>query len=282
MLVLRHGRRSARQLQTRLRADVGAADEGTLNRVLARRAAGRSWWAAAPAAESRAVERWSGCTPSRRARTRRACSLRGTGGFQKPPKSHSVSFAASHPGSVSAQPPASSPQRERGTLSVVVPLYNEEGNVPELLRRLVEILERVPDLDAYEIIAVDDGSKDGTLNALRAAAATLPQLVIVSPLAQLRPPDRRDRRARRGARRRGHPHGRRSAGPAGADPALRREMARGVRRRLRDPPRAARREPLQTVHRAPLLPDHRAADQRRDPGRHRRLPADEPARRRRA
>ncbi len=59
-------------------------------------------------------------------------------------------------------------------------MYNEEGNVPELLRRLVEILERVPDLDAYEIIAVDDGSKDGTLNALRAAAATLPQLVIVS------------------------------------------------------------------------------------------------------
>jgi dolichol-phosphate mannosyltransferase len=91
-----------------------------------------------------------------------------------------VSFAASHPGTVSTQPSASSPERARGTLSVVVPLYNEEGNVTELLRRLLEILARVPDLDAYEIIAVDDGSKDGTLGALRAAAAQVPQLVVVS------------------------------------------------------------------------------------------------------
>ncbi len=91
-----------------------------------------------------------------------------------------MSFAASHPGTLSTQPPASSPERERGTLSVVVPLYNEEGNVDELLRRLVDILERVPALDGYEIVVVDDGSRDGTLAALREAAGRLPQLVVVS------------------------------------------------------------------------------------------------------
>ena len=67
-----------------------------------------------------------------------------------------------------------------GTLSVVIPLFNEEANVPELLRRLVAILNGVPELDQYEIIAVDDGSRDGTLAALRRAMRSLPQLVVLS------------------------------------------------------------------------------------------------------
>ena len=63
---------------------------------------------------------------------------------------------------------------------MVVPLYNEEGNVAELLRRLVEVLETVPGIDAFEIVAVNDGSRDGTLAALRAQMAHVPQLVVVS------------------------------------------------------------------------------------------------------
>ncbi len=63
---------------------------------------------------------------------------------------------------------------------MVVPLFNEEGNVPELLGRLVTILDGVPALDGYEIVAVDDGSRDGTLAALRREAARIPQLVVVS------------------------------------------------------------------------------------------------------
>jgi glycosyltransferase involved in cell wall biosynthesis len=65
-------------------------------------------------------------------------------------------------------------------LSVVVPLYNEEGNVPELLRRIVTILSGVPGIERYEIIAVDDGSRDGTLEELRSAMSGLPQLVVLS------------------------------------------------------------------------------------------------------
>ncbi|GIV21116.1 MAG: hypothetical protein KatS3mg023_2867 [Armatimonadota bacterium] len=45
-------------------------------------------------------------------------------------------------------------------VSVVVPMYNEEANLPELHARLTKVLSR---LDApSEIIYVDDGSTDGT------------------------------------------------------------------------------------------------------------------------
>jgi glycosyltransferase involved in cell wall biosynthesis len=46
-------------------------------------------------------------------------------------------------------------------LSVVVPLYNEEGNVVLLHQRIVEALEKIG--KSYEIIFVDDGSKDATV-----------------------------------------------------------------------------------------------------------------------
>ena len=49
-------------------------------------------------------------------------------------------------------------------LSVVVPMYNEEEVVDAFFERIVPILEGVsPD---YELICVDDGSRDGTFEAL--------------------------------------------------------------------------------------------------------------------
>ncbi len=50
-------------------------------------------------------------------------------------------------------------------LSVVVPLYNEEGNVRELHRKIREAVEKIG--RPFEIIFVDDGSKDGTLEAAK-------------------------------------------------------------------------------------------------------------------
>ncbi len=49
--------------------------------------------------------------------------------------------------------------------SVVIPIYNEEENIPELHRRLTTVLEKLCDdegysVDSYEIIMVDDGSTD--------------------------------------------------------------------------------------------------------------------------
>ena len=61
-------------------------------------------------------------------------------------------------------------------VSVVVPVYEEEQNLPELLDRLRKVGET---LGPYELILVNDGSKDRSLEILRQAAATLPQLVVV-------------------------------------------------------------------------------------------------------
>ena len=50
-------------------------------------------------------------------------------------------------------------------LSVVVPVFNEAGNIEALLARLTPVLERV--VDSHEIIFVDDGSSDQTMATLR-------------------------------------------------------------------------------------------------------------------
>ncbi|MBV8581682.1 MAG: glycosyltransferase family 2 protein [Candidatus Eremiobacteraeota bacterium] len=57
------------------------------------------------------------------------------------------------------------------TLSIVVPLFNEAANVDELLRRITEVVRglRVAPAD-YEVILVDDGSRDATLEKLLDAA----------------------------------------------------------------------------------------------------------------
>lgn len=46
-------------------------------------------------------------------------------------------------------------------LSIVVPLYNEEGNVRELHRKIVEAVQKIG--RPFEVIFIDDGSKDGTV-----------------------------------------------------------------------------------------------------------------------
>lgn len=52
------------------------------------------------------------------------------------------------------------------TFSVVVPLYNEAANVAPLLERIEALATSEPGT-AYEIVLVNDGSTDGTLEAIR-------------------------------------------------------------------------------------------------------------------
>jgi glycosyltransferase involved in cell wall biosynthesis len=54
---------------------------------------------------------------------------------------------------------------EKPYLSVVVPLYNEEGNVRELHKRILESCQKLG--KSFEIIFVDDGSEDGTIEQCR-------------------------------------------------------------------------------------------------------------------
>ena len=56
--------------------------------------------------------------------------------------------------------------RPRALLSVVLPCFNEEAVLRETHRRLVSTFEGVPELD-FELVYVDDGSHDATLNLLR-------------------------------------------------------------------------------------------------------------------
>lgn len=66
------------------------------------------------------------------------------------------------------------------TISVVVPLYNEESNVAPLVERIVTILERLPDRPEYEIVLVNDGSSDGTLASIRSEMNVRRHIVLVN------------------------------------------------------------------------------------------------------
>ena len=61
-------------------------------------------------------------------------------------------------------------------LSLVVPVYNERENLP----LLVEEIARALPGRRYEIVAVDDGSTDGSLDVLRALKREHPELHIVA------------------------------------------------------------------------------------------------------
>ena len=66
---------------------------------------------------------------------------------------------------------------EHPEVSVVIPFYNEEGNVVPLLKKLTE---RMITLDRpYEIICVNDGSTDGTVPKLKEAVDTFRNLRVV-------------------------------------------------------------------------------------------------------
>jgi len=62
-------------------------------------------------------------------------------------------------------------------ISVVLPAFNEAGNIAPMAAALDALL---PPLGRYEIVFVDDGSSDGTLNAIRAAAAAYPHVRYIS------------------------------------------------------------------------------------------------------
>lgn len=62
-------------------------------------------------------------------------------------------------------------------LSVVIPAFNEEGNVLTLLGEIVAALR---DVVPFEVVFVDDCSKDGTLALLQGAKASTPELRVLA------------------------------------------------------------------------------------------------------
>ena len=66
---------------------------------------------------------------------------------------------------------------DRPQISVVIPLFNEEENVRALLDELFGELAKLP--RTYEVICVDDGSRDGTFGVLSSVAAMRPELRVI-------------------------------------------------------------------------------------------------------
>lgn len=62
-------------------------------------------------------------------------------------------------------------------LSVVIPAYNEEENVPILYEKLKKVLDSLG--EDYEIIFVDDGSTDGTYQRLKQLAEKDSRLKVI-------------------------------------------------------------------------------------------------------
>jgi glycosyltransferase involved in cell wall biosynthesis len=66
----------------------------------------------------------------------------------------------------------------QGSLSVVLPAYNEEGNIVRAIEECLEALAvlRVP----YEILIIDDGSEDNTRKLAEAFESEYPEVKVVS------------------------------------------------------------------------------------------------------
>jgi dolichol-phosphate mannosyltransferase len=66
-------------------------------------------------------------------------------------------------------------------LSVVVPVFNEQGNIPPLLAEIAAALRGRVD---FEIVYVDDASRDESLERLTEARAAYPELRVLRHAAQ--------------------------------------------------------------------------------------------------
>lgn len=62
-------------------------------------------------------------------------------------------------------------------LSLVVPIYNEEESIPFLLESLLAVLDKIG--SRFEIIAVNDGSSDGSAVQLEKVATVRPEIKVI-------------------------------------------------------------------------------------------------------
>ena len=70
------------------------------------------------------------------------------------------------------------PAREGASISVVIPTYRSEPNLPTLVERLTAALSRAP--YSYEVIFVDDSSPDNSLEVLRGICGRDDRVKVVS------------------------------------------------------------------------------------------------------
>jgi dolichol-phosphate mannosyltransferase len=69
-------------------------------------------------------------------------------------------------------------RKSAGTVSVAIPVYNEEENISLLLDQLRPVIDKLPYV--FEILFVDDGSTDGTYRAIQEAGKKDPRIKALS------------------------------------------------------------------------------------------------------
>jgi len=67
--------------------------------------------------------------------------------------------------------------RQKSSVSVILPAFNEESNVADMARRCIEACEK--HFARHEIIVVDDGSADGTAQVTEELSASEPRIKLV-------------------------------------------------------------------------------------------------------
>ena len=73
--------------------------------------------------------------------------------------------------------PKANPIKTSKMVSVIVPFFNEIDNVEPMYRELADVLESQD--RPFELVLVDDGSRDGTTNALKEIAVGDPKVKLV-------------------------------------------------------------------------------------------------------
>ena len=63
------------------------------------------------------------------------------------------------------------------SLSLVIPLFNEQENIKKVVIPIIRTLDTF--VDSYELILVDNGSRDGTRREIEALRAEFPKVVLV-------------------------------------------------------------------------------------------------------
>lgn len=74
--------------------------------------------------------------------------------------------------------PASVADHRQPTFSIVAPVYNEEVILPELYRRVTAVMQEAG--EPYELILVNDGSRDRSLEIMRELHAQDPRVKIIN------------------------------------------------------------------------------------------------------
>lgn len=62
--------------------------------------------------------------------------------------------------------------------SIVAPIYNEEGNIPRLYERIRNVMDSTG--ESWEVVAINDGSRDRSLELLKELSAKDPRVKVVN------------------------------------------------------------------------------------------------------